>query len=215
MQGRGTQRLARLLGRGLLTAKQPEHLVHRRMVQPAFHRSRIAQWAEIMTRAARERADAWTPGAEIDIDREMNRLALEIVAKSLFGTDLSGDMETIASALSEIVDSFPYALLPFSEVLDNVPLPTTLRFKAARGKLDAIVYRMMREHRASGRDSGDLLSMLLAARDEDDGAAMSDEQIRDEAMTIYREILKLMDGAPARYRKDQKEWGDIARRAVR
>jgi len=184
MKGRGAQRLTRLLGRGLLTAKQPEHLTHRRMVQPAFHRNRIDFWARTMVDSSRTRAAAWPQGATVEIDREMNRLALGIVAKALFGTDLSSEMDTIANALDEIVESFPYALMPFSELFDNVPLPTTLRFKAAKRRLDAIVYRMLREHRESGEDRGDLLSMLLAARNEDDGAALSDEQIRDEAMTI-------------------------------
>jgi cytochrome P450 len=184
MKGRGAERLTRLLGRGLLTARQPEHLIHRRMVQPAFHRARIDGWAHAMVSSARARAASWQPGATVEIDREMNRLALEIVAKALFGTDLSGDVETIAATLDEIVDAFPNALMPFSEVFDHLPLPTTLRFKAAKRRLDAIVYRMLRERRESGRDSGDLLSMLLAARNEENGAAMSDEQIRDEAMTI-------------------------------
>jgi cytochrome P450 len=184
MKGRGTERLSRLLGRGLLTARQPQHLAHRRMLAPAFHRNQADVWAETMVGAARARADSWPEGATVEIDREMNRLALEIVAKSLFGTDLSSDMDTIARTLDDVVDSFPYALMPFSELFDNVPLPATLKFKAARRRLDAIVYRMLREHRESGLDRGDLLSMLLAARDENDGAAMSDEQIRDEAMTI-------------------------------
>jgi cytochrome P450 len=184
MKGRGTERLSRLLGRGLLTARQPEHLVHRRMLQPAFHRNRVDGWAHTMVRSTQARVDAWQPGAPVAIDREMNRLALEIVATSLFGTDLSADVETIASTLDRIVDAFPSAMLPFSELFDHVPLPATLRFNAAKAKLDAIVYRMLREHRADGADRGDLLSMLLAARNEDDGSGLSDEQIRDEAMTI-------------------------------
>ncbi len=182
-KGRGTQRLRRLLGGGLLTAEQPEHLPQRRFVQPAFHKNRIDACATVMVEASRRRVAGWRDGETIDVERETMRLALEIVAEALFGSDLSADMEAIGAALDTTVASFPFAMMPFSELFDDVPIPMTLRFKAARATLEEIVYRMMAEHRASGHDAGDLLSMLLAGRD-DDGIAMSDVQVRDEAMTV-------------------------------
>ncbi len=182
-KGRGTERLSLLLGQGLLTAKQPEHLLHRRLMQPAFHKKRIDACADVMVAAASGRAASWLDGETIDVDREARQLALEIVAKALFGSDLSSDMATIGAALDTALETFPFAMRPFSEMFDNLPVPRTLRFKKVRKNLDAIVYRMLDEHRASGRDSGDLLSMLLASRDESD-AGMDDRQIRDEALTI-------------------------------
>jgi cytochrome P450 len=184
MKARGTQRLSRLLGRGLLTANQPEHLVHRRMVQPAFHRKRIDACVSTIVAVARSQASGWATGSVVEIDRETSRIALEIVAKALFGTDLSRDVDEISEALDSILSGFPASLVPFSEWFDRVPLPVNVRFEASKAKLDAIVYRMMRGHRASGDDSGDLLSMLLATRDDENGGGMTDEQIRDEAMTI-------------------------------
>jgi cytochrome P450 len=184
MKARGTQRLARLLGRGLLTANQPEHLVHRRMVQPAFHRKRIDACVSTIVAVAGARASDWATGSIVEVDRETSRIALEIVAKALFGTDLSRDVDQISESLDSILSAFPASLVPFSEWFDRVPLPVNVRFNASKARLDAIVYRMMREHRASGDDSGDLLSMLLATRDDENGAGMTDEQIRDEAMTI-------------------------------
>lgn len=181
-KGRGTERLAMLLGKGLLTAKQPEHLVHRRLVQPAFHKKRIDACAEVVVAAAARRASAWVAGETIDVDTEALHLALEIVAKALFGSDLASDIPTIETSLDTAIATFPFAMLPFSELFDNLPIPTTLRLRKAREALDAIVYRMMAEHRASG-DTGDLLSMLLASRD-DANAGMDDEQVRDEALTI-------------------------------
>ncbi len=182
-KGRGTERLSRLLGRGLLTAEQPEHLQHRRFVQPAFHKKRIDACATVMVDASRRRVDAWRDGQTVEVDAETMHLALEIVATALFGSDLSGDMDAIGRALDTSISSFPFAMMPFSEIFDDIPIPITVRFKAARKTLDEIVYRMMAEHRATGRDAGDLLSMLLADQ-ADTGVSMSDEQIRDEALTI-------------------------------
>lgn len=182
-KGRGTERLSRLLGNGLLTAAQPEHLQHRRLVQPVFHKKRIDACAEVMVDATRRRVDAWTPGATIEIDREAMALALEIVATALFGSNLTDDMAKIGHALDVSIATFPFAMLPFSQIFDEIPIPITRRFNAARDTLDGIVYRMMAEHRASGRDTGDLLSMLMASCDDGD-AGMNDKQIRDEALTI-------------------------------
>jgi cytochrome P450 len=186
MKGRGTQRLARLLGRGLLTLEQPEHLRHRRMIQPAFHRKRIEAYAAIMVRETLARVAGWSEGELVDVEHVTNRLALDIVAKSVFGSDLSRDMDDISSALNSALATFPAAMLPFSELFDNLPLPNTLRLKAAQKKLASVVYRMIAEHRAGAGDPDDLLSMLLEARDDGGGAAagLTDAQIHDEALTI-------------------------------
>jgi len=183
MKGRGTQRLKRLLGNGLLTLEPPEHLRHRRLIQPAFHRRRIDGYASIVVEATRARVASYRDGDVVDVERETNRLALEIVARALFGSDLSADMDDISRSLDAAMATFPFAMLPYSELLDNVPIGPTLRLRRAKRRLDAIVDRMIAEHRAGGGDSDDLLSMMLGARDED-GAALSDAQIRDEALTI-------------------------------
>jgi cytochrome P450 len=183
VKGRGTQRLVGLLGRGLLTSEQPQHLRHRRLAQPAFHRKRIDGYAAIVVERARAHATAWRDGSTIDVDREMNRLALEIVSKALFGTDLSAELDTIAHALDTALSTFAFRMLPYSEWFDDAPIPTTRKLRAARANLDAIVYAMIAEHRAGGGDPDDLLSMLLASTD-DDQVGLSDAQVRDEAMTI-------------------------------
>lgn len=183
VKGRGTVRLRRLLGNGLLTAEKPEHLPHRRLVAPAFHRKRLDAYARVMTDASLASVASWRDGEIVDVDRETNRLALEIASKALFGADLRGDVGTISEALEASMKRFPQMMIPFSELLDDVPLPWNLEFKANRKKLDDVVWRMIREHRADGVDRGDVLSMLLGSRDET-GARLDDEQIRDEAMTI-------------------------------
>ena len=183
-KGRGTVRLRRLLGNGLLTAERPEHLPHRRLVAPAFHKKRLAEYARVMTDATVARVATWGDGETLDIDREFNRLALEIAAKALFGADLRAEMDTISRSLVQAMETFPASMLPFSELWDDWPLPSVRRFKAAKARLDAIVGRMIAEHRAEGSDRGDVLSMLLGARDAEVRGGMSDAQVRDEAMTI-------------------------------
>ncbi len=183
IKGRGTQRLVGLIGRGLLSSEQPEHLRNRRLVQPAFHRKRIDGYGAIMIERARAHASGWEAGATIDVDGEMNRIALEIVSKSLFGRDLSGEVETVSHALDAAFSTFTFRMLPLAEWFDSAPIPPTRTLRAARAQLDALVYRMIAEHRAGDGDPDDLLSMLLASVDDDSGT-LDDEGVRDEALTI-------------------------------
>jgi len=121
----------------------------------------------------------------IDVDKEMMRLTLRIVAKTLFSADVTTEADEVGAAMTTLVEMFDYLLLPFSEWLEKLPLPHTRRLKQARGTLDRIIFQFINERRAKAEDRGDLLSMLLEARDESDGNAMSDEQIRDEALTLF------------------------------
>lgn len=185
IKGRGLQRAKRLLGEGLLTSEGALHLRQRRLAQPAFHRQRIAAYADTMAEYSARSAERWPDGAELDIADEMMRLTLAIAGKTLFDADVEGEAEEIGAALTAALEMFSLALLPGAELLDRLPLPHTRRFNRARARLDDVVYRMIHERRASGEDRGDLLSMLMLARDvEGDGSGMSDEQLRDEAMTI-------------------------------
>jgi cytochrome P450 len=183
MKARGTQRLALLLGRGLLTSEPPEHLLHRRLMQPAFHRKRIEAYANIMVDETRKRVAGWRNGDTIDVEHETNRLALEIVAKSVFGSDLSRDMDAISDSLNSLMQAFPKLMMPFAELFDWMPTPNMMRLAHGKKVLDDVVYRMIREHRAGAGDPNDLLSMLLETQDES-GAGLSDKEIRDEALTI-------------------------------
>ena len=184
-RGRGFRRAKRLLGEGLLTSEGELHLRQRRLSQPAFHRQRIAGYADAMVAHARRTADRWRNGATIDAHAEMMRLTLAIAGTTLFDADVEGEAREIAEALGVALEVFEFALLPFTELLDHLPVPPMIRFRRARARLDAIVYRMIEERRRTGADRGDLLSMLMLARDEEgDGGRMSDEQLRDEAITI-------------------------------
>ena len=185
-KGRALQRSKRLLGEGLLTSEGEHHRRQRRLAQPGFHRKRIESYGATMTDYAERYSSAWQDGAEVDIAHEMMRLTLAIVAKTLFNADVEGEADDVGEALTEIMEMFQMLLLPYSEYLEKLPLPQNRRFLRARARLDAIIYRIIAERRASNEDVGDLLSMLLHARDEEgDGGGMTDEQLRDEVMTLF------------------------------
>lgn len=185
-KGRALARTKILLGEGLLTSDGEFHYRQRRLVQPAFHRPRIASYAELMTQYAARASERWRDGETLDIWQEMMRLTLAIAGKTLFDADVEAEATEIGEALTVIMNLFHLMLLPYSELLEKLPLPPARRFAKARDRLDATIYRMIAEHRASGVDRGDLLSMLLMAQDEEgDGGRMTDEQVRDESMTIF------------------------------
>jgi cytochrome P450 len=184
-KSRGLERSKRLLGQGLLTSEGARHLRQRRLMQPAFHRDRIAAYGGLMVGYADRMRRSWSDGAALDISREMNRLTLSIVGQTLFDVDVESQAAAVGEALTAVMESFWMMMLPFADALERLPVPKLRRARLARARLDAIIYRMIADRRASGRDHGDLLSMLLSAQDEDEGGGMTDQQVRDEAMTIF------------------------------
>lgn len=184
-KGRALEQARRVLGNGLLTSEGEFHLRQRRLAQPAFHRERIAGYGAAMVEHALRTRDRWQDGATVDMHAEMMRLTLAVVAKTLFDADVEAQSDEIGGALNDVLELFALVTVPYGELLLHLPLPATRRFQRARDTLDRTIYRMIAERRASGRDHGDLLSMLLRATDEEDGAGMTDLQLRDEAMTIF------------------------------
>jgi cytochrome P450 len=158
-------------------------------VQPAFHRQRIAAYAQAMVDRAWIVSERWRDGQRVDMDHEMMALTLAIVARTLFDADVDAEADEIGSALTQALELFQTVFIPGMELLDRLPLPHTRRFARARGRLDATIYRLIaqrRSERARGEERGDLLSMMLSAQDsEGDGGSMTDEQLRDEAMTLF------------------------------
>jgi len=174
----------RLVGNGLLTSEGEEWKRQRRLAQPAFHRHRINAYAETMVDYAERSVSNWQASEVRDIHRDMMRLTLEVVVKTLFNADVSADAEKVGLVLSRIVTPFAgQATLKW--IMDNrLPTATRRRFNRDAREIDDIVYRIIDERRNSERDHGDLLSMLLKATDED-GSGLSNQQLRDEVMTIF------------------------------
>lgn len=195
LKERTQRRMKILLGEGLITSEGEFHRRQRRIAAPAFHRQRIqAYGAVIVDRAASRRAQ-WKPGQTLDIGAEMMQLALEVVARTLFNTDVTSDVLEINTEVNAIMELYNYLIsLPLAEAYLHAPLPGLTRFRQARRRLDAVVHRMIAQHRArgvNGMDNGDLLSMLIASRDEESteetaqGSGMTDAQLRDEIITIF------------------------------
>ncbi|MBV9215799.1 MAG: cytochrome P450 [Acidobacteria bacterium] len=185
VKGSAFQRAKHFLGNGLITSDGQFHLRQRRMMQPAFHNARIREYMRPMITYAERMAEEWQDGETRDINREMMHLTLQVVGNALFGAEMRDDADELAEALSTAMNIFNYLQVPFSELLEDLPESQSAEFIEARDTLDRIVGRIIRERRKDGGDRGDLLSMLLMARDEDDGSMMTDEQVRDEAMTLF------------------------------
>jgi cytochrome P450 len=189
LKSRGLERAKRILGQGLLTSEGALHLRQRRLMQPAFHRERVAAYGRTMVEYAERVRGGWRDGETIDAAQEMMRLTLSIAGKTLFDLDVASQAAEVGAALTDVMESFWMTMMPFIDVLERLPIPLLRRAQRARTRLDKIIYGMIAERRSQGagiHDRGDLLSMLLLAQDdEDEGRRMSDEQVRDEAMTIF------------------------------
>ena len=174
----------RLVGNGLLTSQGEEWKRQRRLSQPAFHRDRIATYANTMVEYTQRLISAWQEGETRDIHRDMMRLTLEIVVRCLFSAEVSNDVDEVGTTLKELVKPFA-SQATLKWILNNrLPTPYHFRFHALAEKIDKVIYRIIAERRATSKDEGDLLSMLLAAHDED-GSQMSDRQLRDEVITLF------------------------------
>lgn len=197
-KGIALERAKALLGEGLLTASGQHHLKQRRTIQPLFHRQHVQGFAAAMVRHAERWRDSVTPGAPLDVTKEMSRLTLGIVGETLFSSNVQGDVDEVQEALTDAVSNFAYAFIPGLNYVSKLPLPVFVKMRTARERLDRVIHRVIAERRSGGsgasedaplRTGGrtDLVSMLLAARDPENPneGGMSDTQIRDEAMTIF------------------------------
>ncbi len=188
---RTLQRMKILLGEGLISSDDPIHMRQRRIAAPAFHRGRIAGYADQIVANAQAVRDGWSEGAEIDVSDEMMRLSLHIVAKTLFDSEVTPEVLAVRDQVDTIMGLYNFLIaFPMLERVLHWPIPGVVKFRRARAKLDAVVASMIARRRALGREElesrGDLLSVLMAARDDTgDGDSMSDVQLRDEALTIF------------------------------
>ncbi len=190
---RTIQRLKILLGEGLLTSDDPTHKRSRRIVAPAFHRQRIHDYAIEMVRSCLHWRDRWQDGDVVDMNAEMMTLSLDIIARTLFDTEVDDDIREINDQSNAIMGIYNYLVaFPNAEAFlkYKIPVPGLRKFAKSRARLDSVVRRIIADRKAANiadpehADRKDLLSMLLASRDED-GSELSDEQLRDETLTIF------------------------------
>jgi cytochrome P450 len=174
-----------LLGNGLLSSEGDFWLRQRRLAQPAFLRDRIASYAGCMVEAALRMTDRWQDGEKRDLHADMMQLALEIAARTMFGAEVTDRARDVKTALEAALAAYVARLRSLFLLPEWVPTPNHLRLRRAVRRLDEIVFGMIQERRRRGGEGDDLLSLLLHARDEDDGRTMTDRQLRDECMTLF------------------------------
>lgn len=179
------QRARFVLGNGLLTSEEPLHMRQRRMAAPAFHRQRIAAYGAIIGSYAMQMTERWKSGAATNLHPEMLQLALRIVGKCLFDADVESEVEKIACAVDAFMGFLPLVFLPFSRQIEKLPFGPMAKIRKGEAELNRLIYAMIHERRQCPGDRGDLLSILLASVDtEENTGGMSDEQVRDECLTV-------------------------------
>jgi cytochrome P450 len=182
-----------VLGDGLATSEEPTHMPRRRLAQPAFHHRKIAGYVTIMSDSTMEAIATWREGQRVELNIELQALAMTIVARSLFSADIGRDaVEESLRSFPTIVEGIPKRTTSPLPFLSKLPTPDNLRFNAATKRLHAVIERIIAEYRASGIDHGDLVSMLIDARD--DGQGLDDIAIRDEVLTMYAAGYETVSG---------------------
>ncbi|HEV3301630.1 MAG TPA: cytochrome P450 [Planctomycetaceae bacterium] len=191
-QARGYNKLRQVVGNGLLTSEGDFWLRQRRLLQPAFAPAKLAGFADAMVTATEEMSRSWEPAAErgeaIDVADEMMRLTMRIVGETLLGTDVTGEASDVGPALSLVLDEVSRRIHTPWNFLERLPLAGNRRYERALQTLNRSVQKIIDEHRAEPARavrSEDLLTMLMAARDEETDSKMSDQQLRDEVMTFF------------------------------
>jgi cytochrome P450 len=174
-----------VFGRGLLTSEGDFWLRQRRLIQPAFTRNRIASaYVPAMVSATEAMLDNWKPGQTREILADMSQLTLRIATRTMFDAESSGDASEVGEVLQVLQENFLIRLNSLVPLPIWVPTPRNLRLRRVVRRLDRVLYGYIKQRRQAGVHKTDLLSILLQARDED-GSRMTDQQVRDEAMTLF------------------------------
>lgn len=172
-----------LFGKGLLTSEGSLWQQERRLLQPVFHHDHVISYTRGMVESAAKMLGSWRDGEERDVHQDMTRLTLEIVAKVLFGDGMAADTEQACEAFSgffkQFDDRFGLYLIP-----EWLPTPENIRYQRSIGRLDKIIYRVIRQKRANGGNAGDVLSHMLSIQ-QAGGNQITDRQLRDEMMTLF------------------------------
>lgn len=186
---RGFQKLALILGQGLVTSEGELWRKQRRIMQPSFHRKEIAGFANIMAKVAEVTVERLKPysqnGEVIDMDQEMMALTLEVVSEALLGEHVEEGATKVADAVAVVQEEVNRRIMSVVDIPIGIPTKSNRRLKKAFVDLDEVVLGLIRKRREEGSGTGDLLSMLLEVKDAETGEGMNDRQLRDEVMTMF------------------------------
>lgn len=174
-------------GNGLLSSEGNYWKRQRKLASPAFNSKRLEEYAQIMVEHGAAMLKNWQDGQTLEIQHEMMKLTLGITTKTFFDTEINRDdqdfeqtLHTLEKLLAQRINNIPMLMLP-----DWLPFPTNIRLRTAIKKVDKVIYKLIQERRNKTEPGKDLLSLLMAAKDEDDDSVMSDQQIRDEVFTLF------------------------------
>jgi cytochrome P450 len=186
-KSRALEKLSKIVGRGLLTSESDFHRQQRRLIQPLFHAQSISGCAGAIVEQTTALMEGWRDGEKRDLSDDMVRLALNSVCRAIIGSDLDPEAAKVRAASDTFMQNLPLLMMPFSNVLERLPLPAIRRLRRVREELDRIIYRLIETRRQNPMEGGSLLTMLLAAQDAEGeaGAGMTDEQVRDEVMIMF------------------------------
>ena len=174
-----------IFGDGLLTSTGNKWVQQRKLIQPAFHRDRINGYAAVMVEHTGRMLDGWRDGETRDIHSEMMHVTMEIVVSTLFGGDVSArDAQAVHDAFNIAIEEIAVRFRRPIRIADWIPIPGNVRFNRSVRELDRLIYGFIAARRASSQRGNDLLSMLVDAKDES-GEGMSDQQLRDEMVTMF------------------------------
>ncbi len=171
----------KLFGSGLLTSEGAAQKAQRRILLPAFHRDRLQTYAAYMVEMVEKMSGNWQPGETIDIASFMNTLTLRVIGRSFFGIGDLGLLAELGSHLATMLHMVDRFVMPWGDLLMRLPLPSSLSYHAASRKLERIVGELIAAGRHCSEDN--LLQVLLEAR-KTDGSSLTDEEIRDEIVTM-------------------------------
>ncbi|MDF2964209.1 MAG: cytochrome [Paenibacillus sp.] len=187
-KARGLQTAKAVVGEGVLTSEGEAHLRQRRLMQPSFRKDRVTRYADAMVQLTEDLLTTWQDGQERSITDDMMELTLNIITRTMFGTSLKGGLHDIGHAVDVGMKYVSNKASSIFNLPESLPTKSNLEFKQAAKTLDEVIYSIIEERRNNRNNNGpsdDLLSMLLAAKDEEDGTGMTDQQVRDEVMTIF------------------------------
>src|SRR6266478_7577524 len=184
-KGHALQRAKALFGEGLLTSEGELHRQQRKLIQPVFHHGNLKDIAVIMRERARQRAESWGAGQTLNLNQEMHALTLTIVGEALFGTEVGERTGRVSQLMETVMETFFLFMSPLAPFFEFFGHPRLKRAATARRALSAIVRTMIDERRKTNQTRKDLLTLLFAAQDPETGLGMSDEQLRDEVMTLF------------------------------
>ena len=173
-----------LLGQGLLISEGDFWRRQRRLAQPAFHRSRTNEYSPVMVECALEQAKNWRSGETRNIAEEMMKLTLEVAVRTLFGTTLAGDSDSIGKAMTFLMRYYLRRGRSPWRVPASWPTPANRRARREVEYMDSLIYRIISDRKKDTQQRNDLLSLLMAAMHED-GSQMTERQVRDESMTLF------------------------------